>query len=111
MESGFDVVARSLDLESRVGACDLVITSEGRLDSQTMMGKGPGRLLEMGWRRGVPVMIVPGSVGPLSESDRRRFAGIVALESIGDPGDCIARPSEALRTATERLLMPLSGDG
>ncbi len=111
MESGFDVVARSLDLESRVGACDLVITSEGRLDSQTMMGKGPGRLLQMGWRRGVPVMIVPGSLGDLSEPDRRRFAGIVPLESVCEPGDSIARPAEALRTATERLLMPLFGDG
>jgi glycerate kinase len=111
LESGFDVVARSVDLESRVAASDLVITSEGCLDAQSMMGKGPGRLLELGERQGIPVMIVPGRVGDLSDLDRSRFAGIVSLESVCGLEEATSHPSHALRTATEQLLRPLAEDG
>lgn len=107
LESGFDVVARSINLEASVEASDLVITSEGCLDTQSTMGKVPGRLLELGEKYGVPVMIVPGRVGDLSDHDRSRFAGIVSLESVCGREDAMARPSHALRAATERLLMPL----
>lgn len=47
MEPGFDLVARVAGLEQRIRDVDLVLTGEGRLDSQSLEGKGPvgvGRL-------------------------------------------------------------------
>jgi glycerate 2-kinase len=107
LESGFDIVATALDLDARVAASDLVITSEGSLDAQSMMGKGPGCLLELGEKHRVPVMIVPGRIGDLADQDQRRFAGIVSLESVCGLQEATSRPSYALRAATEQLLVPL----
>ena len=41
IRSGFDVVAEQIGLEAAVRDSDIVITGEGRLDAQTLQGKGP----------------------------------------------------------------------
>lgn len=41
---------------------DLVITGEGRLDRQTLMGKGPGLVIAMARERGIPVAAVCGAI-------------------------------------------------
>lgn len=62
VESGFEVVAAALGLESRLRAADLVLTGEGSLDEQTGWGKGPERLRQMAVRAGVPVVAFAGRV-------------------------------------------------
>jgi glycerate kinase len=62
MRSGFDVVAEALRLEERVAACDLVITGEGRLDAQTLEGKGPAGVASLARRHGKPVLAFAGSI-------------------------------------------------
>lgn len=64
VESGFDLVARTLGLRERLAGADLVITGEGRLDASSLHGKtviGVARLC-----RGltIPCMAIVGSVGP-----------------------------------------------
>lgn len=39
--SGFDLIAEIIDLRRRVAAADFIITGEGRIDAQTLHGKGP----------------------------------------------------------------------
>lgn len=41
LERGIDVVIEATGLESHIAEADLVITGEGRIDSQTVMGKAP----------------------------------------------------------------------
>lgn len=41
IEHGFDVVAKSVSLESKIKNADVVITGEGSLDRQTLEGKTP----------------------------------------------------------------------
>jgi glycerate kinase len=41
IEPGFDIVAETIHLDARIAAADLVVTGEGRLDDQTLEGKGP----------------------------------------------------------------------
>jgi glycerate 2-kinase len=60
--SGFDLVAQVLDLEHRIQDADLVITGEGRLDAQTLHGKGPAGVAAMARRHGVPVIAIAGLV-------------------------------------------------
>jgi glycerate kinase len=43
---GIEIVTDALQLAERVADADLVITGEGRIDSQTIHGKVP-----VGWRR------------------------------------------------------------
>ena len=47
MQQGFDLVASAVGLRDLVVAADLVITGEGRLDSQTLEGKGSTLLARM----------------------------------------------------------------
>ena len=46
LESGFELFAEYARLEDRIKAVDLVITGEGAIDRQSLMGKGTGRLAE-----------------------------------------------------------------
>ncbi len=49
-------------MEEALKDADLVITGEGRLDCQTVMGKGPGCVIGMAHDRGVPVAAVCGLI-------------------------------------------------
>jgi glycerate kinase len=62
MRSGFDLVAEAMRLEERVAAVDLVITGEGRLDAQTLEGKGPAGVARLARAHGKPVLGFAGSV-------------------------------------------------
>lgn len=53
---GFDLVAEILDLEEAVIKADLVITGEGKLDQQSLLGKGPGGVAHLAKRFGKPVI-------------------------------------------------------
>ena len=41
LKSGIDIVLDELKLEDEIKSADIVVTGEGRLDSQTVMGKAP----------------------------------------------------------------------
>ena len=60
--SGFDLIADVLGLEERIGAADLVITGEGRMDAQTRFGKTPFGVARMAKEQGLPVIGVAGSL-------------------------------------------------
>jgi len=60
--SGFDLVAETLHLEDRVVACDLVITGEGRIDGQTLEGKGPAGVAALARKHQKPVLAFAGSI-------------------------------------------------
>ncbi len=60
--SGFDLVAATLRLEERIAASDLVVTGEGRIDGQTLEGKGPAGVAALARRHGKPVLALAGSV-------------------------------------------------
>jgi len=49
-------------INEALDGADLVITGEGRLDDQTLMGKGPGCVIAMAREHGVPVAAVCGTI-------------------------------------------------
>jgi glycerate kinase len=62
MRSGFDLLAEVLDLEALVADTDIVITGEGRLDAQSLEGKGPVGVAQLARRHRKPVLALAGSV-------------------------------------------------
>ncbi|QST01030.1 glycerate kinase [Pontibacillus sp. ALD_SL1] len=54
VESGFTLMARLGELESRMRDADLVITGEGKIDEQTLYGKGPIGIARLAKEIGVP---------------------------------------------------------
>lgn len=58
---GFDLIAEELTLEEAIASADLVITGEGRLDSESFNGKVIGGVASLAERYQVPVIAVVGS--------------------------------------------------
>ncbi len=61
--SGIDVVIKTLDIEKHIKSADVVVTGEGRLDYQTVMGKAPGGVAKIAKKYNVPVIALSGCVG------------------------------------------------
>jgi len=64
-EPGFNVFARYARLEERIRHVDLVLTGEGSLDAQSLMGKGVGGVAALCSRLGVPCIGLAGRVPEL----------------------------------------------
>jgi len=76
--SGFDFLARNAKLHSHVVEADLVITGEGKLDRQTLHGKGPFGVATMASNCGKPVWAVAGVIDDRLEL-APHFAKIISL--------------------------------
>jgi glycerate kinase len=59
--SGLDLIAHMVGLAQRISGCDLVITGEGKLDSQTVWGKAPARIARIANKAGLPVIAIGGT--------------------------------------------------
>lgn len=59
---GIDLILDSIDIDSKVSGADIVVTGEGRLDAQTVMGKAPSGVARAAKRAGVPVIAFSGAV-------------------------------------------------
>ncbi len=64
LESGVRIVLEETGLAEQVRDADLVVTGEGRLDGQTVMGKAPIGVAEAAKKIGKPVLAFAGSVAP-----------------------------------------------
>ena len=68
-------------MSEALDGADLVITGEGCLDAQTLMGKGPGCVIDMARERGVPVAAVCGTIAPGFDANA---AGLEAAVAVSD---------------------------
>jgi glycerate kinase len=62
-QSGVDMVAELVGLAEDIENADLVITGEGRFDAQTLRGKTPFGVARIARQRGVPVIVIAGTLG------------------------------------------------
>lgn len=60
--SGIDLILREIDIETHIQAADIVITGEGRLDAQTVMGKAPIGIAKIAKKYQKPVIAFSGCV-------------------------------------------------
>ncbi len=80
LKSGIEIIVESIKLKEKMTGVDLVITGEGRIDFQTIMGKTPVGVSKIAKSLGIPVIAVAGSVGEDSEEVHKY--GIDAVFSI-----------------------------
>ncbi|APO95791.1 glycerate kinase [Xanthomonas vesicatoria] len=85
LRPGVEVVARALGLEALIAHADLVITGEGRIDSQSVRGKAPVGVARLAQRHGTPVIAIAGSLG--SGAEQLHVQGIAAMFAVV-PGAC-----------------------
>jgi glycerate kinase len=99
IRKGFELIAEITKLEEKIKKSSLVITGEGKIDSQTLSGKAPYGITQYAKKYSVPVIVIAGSV----EGDIKEFhrAGIDAVFSI------VPKPlnlEEAIEKAEEFLI-------
>lgn len=67
LKPGINVVINQTGIESAIRDADVVVTGEGRLDSQTVMGKVPVGIAKIAKKYGLPVIAFCGCVGDGAE--------------------------------------------
>jgi glycerate kinase len=96
---GVDIVIETVGLDARVGAADLVITGEGRLDAFSLRGKVVSGILDRARRHRVPAAILCGRadvavdgvlVGSLAERFGEERSRSQAARLLGDLAEEIA---------------------
>jgi glycerate kinase len=105
LRPGAEMVMEAVRLDERLAGAQLVITGEGRLDSQTArFGKGPAAVAKHARRAAIPVVAIGGSVADETEL-RPLFDGLAA--TVVEPcslDEAIAQARPLLVRASTRLM-------
>lgn len=78
-KSGIDFVLDSLDFNSRIKGADLIITGEGKIDRQSLMGKVLEGVLKRANLNNIPVIAVGGMI---EDKEELMKAGILSIYEI-----------------------------
>ncbi|MDE9550168.1 glycerate kinase [Xenorhabdus bovienii] len=98
LQSGIEIVINTLKLEEAIQGADLVITGEGRMDSQTIQGKTPIGVARVAKKFGIPTIALVG--GMSRDYHVVHQHGLDAVFSIV-PGACSL--SDALANGADNL--------
>lgn len=77
---GIRLMMNLWDFGRRIAGADLIITGEGRADSQTMMGKVASGVLAEGQEAGIPVVLVAGSVADTESLNAAGFRSVFSIQ-------------------------------
>lgn len=80
LRPGVDIVTEAVGLDAVIAGADLVITGEGRMDSQSARGKTPVGVARIARAHGVPVIGIAGCLG--QGADALRDHGVGAVFSV-----------------------------
>ncbi len=112
LEPGFELVANMTDLEASIRDCDLVITGEGSIDIQSLMGKAPNGVAKMAKKYGKPVIAFCGVAETHEEIDKtfdRVFSLVDSNVSIQvameEPAKVLKNKVDSCRLMIEQLLL------
>ena len=81
LEAGFDRIASIVGLKEAIADADLVITGEGRLDSQSRAGKVPYGVAQLAKKHGVSVIAVCGSIAEDAEWVWEEFLSVFSIQT------------------------------
>ncbi|HSI83759.1 MAG: glycerate kinase [Candidatus Methylacidiphilales bacterium] len=116
---GFRTIAELTHLEEAVRRADIVITGEGRIDTQTFSGKGPSGIAALAVKHGKPVHLFCGKLDealeasdlePAIKQELNTWSGVYSL--IGhdvSASDALANSKRVLRMRASQLAKRLSG--
>ena len=106
LEKGIEAILETIELRSHLEGCDLVITGEGRMDSQTLHGKAPLGVARMAAALGVPTVAVVGDAEPgLPAGIRSLYTQIVRLRAETETvAEAMLNTERRLRDAAEAAI-------
>ena len=108
LRSGAEVVLETLGFDKRIEGADLVLTGEGKLDKQSLSGKGPVAVA----RACEAKLVSCAAIAGLSElhSGEGGFVMIRSLvEHFGDEATALSQAAEGLESVSSALVRALAG--
>ncbi len=103
LQSGFAAVSEAVQLAARIAEADLVVTGEGRLDTQSAYGKTVAGVAALARDANVPCLAVAGLV-----EGSAKLPGLLDNEASTPAGmsvdEAMSRADELVSAAAERLL-------
>ena len=103
LRSGADLLLELNLFESKIENADLIITGEGRIDCQSLMGKVPGKILEIGKRKRIPVIAIAGCIEDEEILKKAGFKGIYATKPDSMPLEEAMKPGIAQQNIQSAL--------
>lgn len=100
VRSGFDLLAETVGLEAKIKEADLVITGEGRLDAQTLEGKGPAGVAQLARKHGKPALAFGGGID--AEAENLFDATVPIIDQPIPLDEAMRRGAELLQRAARR---------
>lgn len=112
LRPGTEIVFELVRLDEHLAGADLVITGEGRIDEQTLMGKAPAAVAMRARARGIPCYALTGSIDV--DIEALRAVGIGAAFKIGHGPrpleEAMAQAPAHLERAAERAVREFASD-
>ena len=103
LKPGADLLLEISRFDERAAHADLIITGEGRIDQQSLMGKIPGRILEKGKELGIPVVALAGCVEDAEWLKKAGFIGIFAITPKDMPLEEAMKKEVAIRNVKDTI--------
>ena len=99
---GFEMISETLHLGKRIAAADLVITGEGRIDDQTLDGKGPAGVAALARSAGRLVIAFGGAITAVAEDSGVFDALIPIADRPFTVAEAMAEAAPLLERASRR---------
>ncbi|MEO6183444.1 MAG: glycerate kinase [Verrucomicrobiota bacterium] len=107
-EPGFSIFSECAKLEQQLSKTDLVLTGEGALDKQTLMGKGVGQVALLCAKKDVPCIGIAGAVLEPKKA-QKLFTQTHGLTELTSVENAKARPAEFLEKISAQIARRWSG--
>jgi glycerate 2-kinase len=102
LSPGFHLFTHYAGLQDRLQNADLVITAEGMIDRQTLMGKGVGQIASLCEQYSVPCIAFAGALENRNDA-AARFRQVAALTDVTSVDEAMARAAESLESLAAKV--------
>ena len=104
LKSGAELLLQATGFYECITDANLIITGEGKIDKQSLMGKITGKILEEGKQRGIPVIALTGLAEDIDLLKKAGFAGIHPITEAGfQPLEEAMKPAIAKRNLKDTV--------
>jgi len=103
LRPGIEIIIKAVQLEKAIKDADLVITGEGKIDSQTIYGKAPIGVAKIAKKYNIPVIAVAAIIG--DDADIVHQHGINTLIKVSDPPIKIDTPKSEKKSIIKNKMI------
>lgn len=109
LERGIEMVLNAIGFDDIISGADLVITGEGRVDSQTLTGKTPFGVAQHAHRQRIPVVVIGGSVEiDVLQVRKAGFNDVIQVTPLDMPLSVAMRPEVAAENVYNAIIKYLT---